>query len=179
LTKGKRLRRVLRKVKAVARAPSQNAAILIQHGTAMNEITDYLSEDHEHCDDLFAEAENAVGAGDWTLAGERFALFRHDTLRHFACEETLLFPAFEAHTGMAGGPTLVMRDEHEQIRNTLAGMVAALAGRDARAYLGLAETLLMLMRQHNMKEERILYPMADQAIPDGAALVARMAEVTG
>ncbi|MFA5083260.1 MAG: hemerythrin domain-containing protein [Hydrogenophilaceae bacterium] len=144
----------------------------------MNEITDYLTEDHEHCDRLFAEAENAVDAGDWTRVAKRFAAFRQDSLRHFAREEGILFPAFEARTGMVGGPTLVMREEHEQMRNTLEAMAAAVTGRDAHAYLGLSETLLMLMRQHNMKEERILYPMADQAMPDGAALVARMVEVT-
>ncbi len=145
----------------------------------MNEITEYLTEDHEHCDHLFAEAENAVDAGDWSLAVDRFAALRQDVRRHFAREEDILFPAFEARTGMVGGPTSVMRDEHEQMRNTLEAMAATVAGRDARTFLGLSETLLMLMRQHNMKEERILYPMADQAMPDAAVLVVRMAEVTG
>lgn len=141
----------------------------------MNEITEYLTEEHEHCDSLFAAAENAVGEGDWALAGERFAAFQDDTLRHFEHEEAILFPEFEACTGMAAGPTMVMRDEHAQMRDAMEGMATALAGRDARAYLGLSETLLMLMRQHNLKEEQILYPMADRALPDGAALVARMA----
>lgn len=143
----------------------------------MNEIADYLTEDHDHCDTLFAEAENAVAAGDWARAEAGFAAFRHDVLRHFAREETLLFPAFEARTGMIGGPTQVMRDEHDQMRGALEGMAAALADHDARGFLGLSETLLMLMRQHNMKEERILYPMADQALVDGVELVARMAEL--
>lgn len=144
----------------------------------MDAITHYLAEDHEYCDNLFAETENAVGAADWEAAGDRYAEFMSATLRHFAREETVLFPAFEVGTGMTGGPTLVMRDEHAQMRNTLEAMATAVARRDARAYLGLAETLLMLMRQHNMKEERILYPMADQALPEAAALVGRMASVT-
>lgn len=144
----------------------------------MNEIAEYLTEDHEHCDTLFAEAENAVGVGDWGQAENHFAAFRQDMLRHFAREETILFPEFEAHTGMTAGPTLVMRDEHDQMRSALDGMAQALTNHDARAYLGLSETLLMLMQQHNMKEERILYPMADQALPSGAVLVAHMAEVT-
>lgn len=144
----------------------------------MTDISHYLTQDHEHCDNLFAEAENAVSASDWPRAGERFTAFMQATLRHFKCEETILFPEFEARTGMPGGPTQVMRLEHEQMRNALEGMAAAVAGHDARAYLGLSESLLMLMRQHNLKEERILYPMADQALTDAAStLVARMADV--
>ena len=146
----------------------------------MNDISHYLSADHEHCDALFAAAENAVGDMDWPTASGRLAEFTQATLRHFAREETILFPEFEDRTGMAGGPTQVMRLEHEQMRNTLEGMAAAVAGHDADAYLGLSETLLMLMRQHNMKEERILYPMADQALADQApALVARMTDLAG
>jgi len=35
---------------------------------------------------------------------------------------------------------------------------------DKDAYLGLSETLNMLMQQHNMKEENMLYPMSDQVL---------------
>lgn len=141
----------------------------------MQNISDYLTEDHEHCDSLFAATENAVCASDWATADARFAEFMADTLRHFSREETILFPEFEQLTGMTGGPTQVMRDEHIQMRNALEGMAAAVARRDTDAYLGLSETLLMLMRQHNMKEERILYPMIDQALPDAGAVIQRMA----
>jgi iron-sulfur cluster repair protein YtfE (RIC family) len=55
-------------------------------------------------------------------------------------------------------------------------MEQALAKRDADAYLGLAETMLMLLRQHNMKEEQMLYPMADQALADSASAMVRNME---
>jgi hemerythrin-like domain-containing protein len=64
-----------------------------------------------------------------------------------------------------------MRSEHVEIRETLQGMTDALASRNADVYLGLAETLLMLLRQHNTKEEQILYPMADQALADNAGVM--------
>ncbi len=130
----------------------------------MTRISQYLTHDHAHCDALFADAENAVAAGDWPLAASHFQTFLSDTLRHFAREEVVCFPAFEARTGMAGGPTFVMRAEHDQMREALTAMDQALAARETQAYLGLSETLLMLMRQHNMKEENILYPMLDQAL---------------
>lgn len=71
-----------------------------------------------------------------------------------------------------------MRAEHAQMRQTLADLGSALARRDAQVYLGLSETLLMLMRQHNMKEEQILYPLSDRALAaEGDTLVERMRQV--
>jgi hemerythrin-like domain-containing protein len=91
----------------------------------------------------------------------------------------VLFPAFEARTGMSGGPTFVMRAEHQQMNGLLAEMNAALNQSDGKSYLGLSETLLMLMRQHNMKEENILYPMSDQALADEMSdLLGRMESLT-
>lgn len=76
----------------------------------------------------------------------------------------MLFPAFENATGMRQGPTQVMRMEHGQMRALVGQMEAALAARDGEGYAGAAETLLILMQQHNMKEENILYPMCDQSL---------------
>ena len=142
----------------------------------MTSISHFLSGDHSACDDLFAEAENAVGANNWPQARTRFEAFDAGMRHHFAMEEDVLFPAFEARTGMSGGPTSVMRAEHAQMNALLTQMRTALDQSDDQAYLSQSETLLMLMRQHNMKEENILYPMSDQALAqEQAALVQRMA----
>jgi len=130
----------------------------------MTSLSHFLSNEHTHCDDLFAEAENAVADKNWPLAKSGFQDFFDGMRRHFSHEEDVLFPAFEAHTGMSGGPTQVMREEHRQMNDVFAAMRDALARQDDNRYLGLSETLLMLMRQHNLKEENILYPMADQAL---------------
>ncbi len=130
----------------------------------MTTFTHYLGDDHTHCDELFTAAENAVAEKNWNDARTRFQDFHAAMRRHFAMEEDVLFPAFEARTGMVGGPTFIMRGEHEQMLGLMDSMRAALAREDYRAYMSLSETLLMLMRQHNMKEENILYPMADQAL---------------
>ena len=70
-----------------------------------------------------------------------------------------------------------MRGEHRQMRQLLEQMRGGLAARDGDAFDGGAETLLILMQQHNMKEENILYPMCDSALDSsdvGPALVARL-----
>jgi iron-sulfur cluster repair protein YtfE (RIC family) len=49
-----------------------------------------------------------------------------------------------------------------------AQMRAAIEAKDAEQYLGIAQTLLSLLQQHNMKEESMMYPMLDQSLGDDA-----------
>jgi len=92
----------------------------------MSSISEFLSDDHNACDDLFAAAENAVAVKDWSQARSKFDIFNSGMRRHFAREEDVLFPAFEARTGMSGGPIFIMRGEHQQMNGLLAEMNAAL-----------------------------------------------------
>jgi iron-sulfur cluster repair protein YtfE (RIC family) len=128
----------------------------------MTSIRTFMTDDHRHCDDLFAEAEQAAGKGELAVAKAAFGHFRCSVLAHFAAEEQTLFPAFEAGTGVSMGPTRVMRMEHGQIRTLLDDAVNALEQDDSDEFLGITETLLVMMQQHNLKEENILYPMCDQ-----------------
>ena len=130
--------------------------------------TRIFPDHHRHCDNLFVAAEESVQSGDWAASASAFEHFQAQMQAHFEAEEGVLFPAFESATGMTGGPTQMMRYEHEQMRTLLAQLAAACEARDTDAYSGAAETLLMLMQQHNMKEENILYPMCDQALGDEA-----------
>jgi iron-sulfur cluster repair protein YtfE (RIC family) len=128
-------------------------------------VVDYMSSDHRKCDEAFARAEDAAASGDWAAAHAAFEAFHGAMERHLALEEDKLFPAFEEATGMSGaGPTQVMRIEHEQMRRLLEQMKQATGARDGAQYLGLSETLLVLMQQHNIKEEGMMYPMLDQAL---------------
>lgn len=130
----------------------------------MNRITDYLTNDHHRCDDLFAAAEIAGSAEDWRQAAARLADFGALLEHHFAMEEQVLFPAFEEETGMTQGPTAVMRSEHRQIRELMECLTQALTEHDREAFLGYADTLNTMIQQHNMKEEGILYRMSDRVL---------------
>jgi len=144
----------------------------------MSYPTQILPDHHRHCDNLFVAAEEAAQRGDWAAAAPAFERMRDQMQAHFAAEEDLLFPAFETATGNSSGPTRVMRLEHDQMRPLLEQLEAACAARDADAYAGAAETLLILMQQHNMKEENILYPMCDQALGAEAERIgAQMSEL--
>jgi len=138
----------------------------------MELISSYMISHHRDCDAAFARAEKAAGAADWPGLEREAGGFFDEMERHIAAEEELLFPAFEERTGMAGGgPTAVMRMEHEQIRSLFADMRAAMDSRDTGQYLGAAQTLRGLLQQHNAKEENMMYPMLDQALGEDAAMV--------
>ena len=146
----------------------------------MQTISLTLSSDHHRCDELFAQAEDAAAAKDWDKSAAAFQQFHQGMVRHFAMEEEVMFPAFEARTGMTMGPTQMMRTEHRQMEQLFQAMADALQARDSENYLGQSETLLMLMQQHNLKEENILYPMAEQVLGDEQdQVVQRMNAVNG
>lgn len=84
--------------------------------------------------------------------------------RHIYLEEVLLFPPIRA-AGMVM-PIFVMMREHGQLWRTIDALTDLLA--DAIDNRRLAHTcgqLLDQLHQHNSKEEPIIYPHADTALP--------------
>lgn len=130
----------------------------------METISDYMSIDHKQCDDVFAALERSVAEGHWEKATHAFREFHNAMQQHFAMEEDVLFPAFEQATGSNAGPTNMMRIEHQEIRGIIDELQQALDQRDAENFAGIADTLNIMLQQHNMKEEGILYPMADRVL---------------
>ncbi len=133
-------------------------------------LVEYFTLDHQSCDSQWAEVENAAEGGDAETVLRLWRRFDANLRQHLEMEERVLFPAFETQTGMTGsGPTFVMRSEHEQMRGLLGQMAAAADRGDTDELLDQGDTLLMLIQQHNQKEEGMLYPMAEQALVDAWA----------
>jgi len=129
-------------------------------------LVEFFCEDHRHCDECWTQVEEAVQAGAADGVRSAWETFDRTQRHHLAMEEQVMFPAFEQATGMRGGPTMVMRGEHEQMRGMLDQMAQAFGQGDFEELLDLGDTLLMLIQQHNQKEEGMLYPMADQALDE-------------
>ena len=127
----------------------------------MNTISSFLTSDHRACDNEFANLENAIASQDWEESKTQLEKFSADLLHHFDMEEKVMFPVFEEVTGMSQGPTMVMRMEHSQMRNILDDLKTDIEKKDKNHFFGVSESLMMLMQQHNMKEEQMLYAMAD------------------
>ncbi|MBL8260243.1 MAG: hemerythrin domain-containing protein [Candidatus Competibacteraceae bacterium] len=137
----------------------------------MTAIAESLAAEHRCCDERFTATEAAAERGDAGRCREEFRRFQTAMELHFRKEEEALFPAFEQMTGNSMGPTRVMRLEHRQMRETLAEMRATLDRGDLEEFLGQSETLLILMQQHNVKEEQMLYPMCDRVLGAEATAV--------
>jgi hemerythrin-like domain-containing protein len=141
--------------------------------------TEDLMAEHRGIERMLAVADAAATrlSNDKTVPPPMF-LDIVDFLRNFAdkChhgkEETELFPAMErAGIPRQGGPIGVMLMEHDQGRAFIRQMAAAaelLANGDGTAAEALAEAIrgyTTLLRGHIKKEDSILFPMADAAIP--------------
>jgi len=137
----------------------------------MSVILNYMLKNHGLCDELFSVAEQAVAENNWTDAGPAFVEFVLTCEKHFAKEEQVLFPQIERANGHPGGPTQVMRMEHQQMRGLFDDLSQLIQDEERDEFLGGAETLLILMQQHNMKEEQILYPMADNVLSHDCDMV--------
>jgi hypothetical protein len=124
-------------------------------------VTAYLGRDHHRLDEALRSVSQAVGAGRFPDAAAGYREFELGILRHLRIEEELLFPVFEARSGIVEGPTTVMRDEHRQVRTALALMRSALQCSDADSYDDGLRFFQSVLPDHNAKEEHILYPALD------------------
>lgn len=141
----------------------------------MTGIASIMTAHHATCDDLFAAALANATQGNWDETVFGFTRFRNELESHIGQEETVLFPAFELTTGSQTGPTAVMREEHDRMRALLTQIELALKDHDWESVDGYASTLLIMMQQHNLKEENVLYPMFDAIMADRAGeLVSRL-----
>lgn len=143
--------------------------------------TEDLMTEHRAIERMLAVLEEAARMLD---EGRRVRpeLFREavDFVRNFAdrChhgkEEANLFPRLEAAgVPRAGGPLGVMLHEHDQGREYVAaidGAIDAYEAGDASASHTIAENArgyVELLREHIVKEEQVLFPMADRVLsPD-------------
>jgi len=91
---------------------------------------------------------------------------------HHRKEENVLFTRMVEHgLSTQSGPVAVMLHEHEAGRQYIRGLREAAAALEAGDELARervvynARGYAVLLRQHIMKEDNILFPMADQVIP--------------
>jgi hemerythrin-like domain-containing protein len=97
-------------------------------------------------------------------------------LCHHGKEETYLFPELERRgVPREGGPIGVMLAEHEAGRVHVRGMSDALGrlqqgdGDAAKAICSISEAFRELLDGHILKENNVLFPMADRLIPADVA----------
>jgi uncharacterized protein (DUF2249 family) len=135
-------------------------------------LTEALAWDHARLHGLLVQCVGALGSARAEDARRCLARLQHGLVRHIRFEELLLFPVFEARTGLpTTGPTAVLRDEHREILRLVEDW------RQDPADLAVeAGALRELLAKHHRKEEAILYPTTDRLLApsESDALVARI-----
>ena len=136
----------------------------------------FFVQDHRDCDARWADVEELLDTDDIEMAGAAWQKYDASMRRHIAMEDEVLFPAFDARSGMAGGgPVMVMKTEHQQMLGLLDQIGEAIEAGNAGEAMDIGDTLLMLIQQHNVKEEGMLYPMAEDMLSgDWDDLVAQL-----
>ncbi len=135
----------------------------------MYEIRDTMKQDHERLNALqiryFGLRESEPAA-----ARELWQDFEEGLRHHLDMEEELLFPVFEKRTRMAEhGPTVVMRQQHGEIRGLLAAR--SLLRGENRDCGDIEDSLFLLLRSHDAMEEFIFAPWFDEILSEGERMV--------
>lgn len=124
-------------------------------------ISAFFERDHREIDAIFASVS-------FESPGEALAKFKEfdgRLERHINWEEDILFPAVgRKEPGLEAGPLRVMKMEHREIRENKAAALQALGKSDGKQARGFAERMCAVLRDHNGKEEMILYPACDNLL---------------
>lgn len=126
-------------------------------------ISAYYAEDHDVLDRAMMDFKRLKGTG-LEEAKPFFRRFKSGLKRHIFWEEKILFPVFEEKTGMKNsGPTAVMRQEHVMILEALEALHDKVRQGNIECD-GQIHELVSLLKDHNYKEEGVLYPAIDSMI---------------
>ncbi len=126
-----------------------------------------LSHDHHHA---LSEARRLRRAAEGDTAARRAAVasflrfFSDETARHFREEEERLFPALVDAPDPAEELVVQALLDHQRLRVLVARLDGDLAAGDASAEL--MRELAELLENHIRLEERRLFPLAQEAVPE-------------
>ena len=140
----------------------------------MSKPIDVLMNEHRLIEQVLGSLESCAVAVEGGVAVERplvadyAAFFRGfaDACHHGKEEDILFQRMIERGFPVEGGPLAVMLHEHEEGRARVSAMSqigtgeGALDDRETSTLLTSAHEFVPLLRQHILKEDRILYPMA-------------------
>lgn len=119
-------------------------------------------------DDLAADGPTAAV---WAALADGARHLDEDLSTHFDTEEQALFPVLGRVLGTDGGPVAVMLAEHQEfrrLRDQYRQHLGAVAGPGAAeataATRRAAADLAALLHEHIAKEDRILFPLAQELL---------------
>jgi iron-sulfur cluster repair protein YtfE (RIC family) len=124
-------------------------------------ITDALLAEHAVFYAQFAECERALANEDLAQLQVRTAMIACGLATHAAIEDDLLFRTLAARTDVQPTILVVMREEHDTIESGLQEIQNTADLSQARSLLS---EVVSNARNHFAKEERVLFPLADELL---------------
>jgi iron-sulfur cluster repair protein YtfE (RIC family) len=126
-------------------------------------IANFFEEDHRKIDAVFERLSFKDAVKDQDV----FEDFDQRLEMHIHWEEDVLFPAIASINQMIEqGPVRIMKLEHEAIRHSKTKAKEAFVQGDLAAAQEHCEALRSILSEHNLKEERVLYPICDQSLDE-------------
>lgn len=128
-------------------------------------LAEALEREHREIDDGIETFTSGLAAGESEPEPLRRAIAA--LRRHIYLEERFLFPGL--HEAGIVPPVFVMLREHGQIWRTLDALeLQVTTGTVDASTPRLLRELTVQLQHHNLKEEKILYPQADQVLSEEA-----------
>ena len=128
-----------------------------------NEALVPLSHDHHAGLFVAQRLKRAEDADSATAARERFLSFwRTDGRRHFRIEEEVLLPSFALHVEPSHEAVVRVLVDHVELRRRAADLE-----REEDTSLEELHQLGKRLEEHIRHEERVLFPLIEQALPAG------------
>lgn len=124
-------------------------------------LTDLLMGEHGIFYAMFDEFESTAAESSLESLRAQVRLLTASLVSHAHLEDAALFTAVEPHMGSGCGPVSVMRMEHEEIERGLEALPTVASVEETRALL---LHVIAVARSHFAKEERILFPMAEELL---------------
>ena len=124
----------------------------------------WLNHDHQNFEEMAYKCRTTCDDGDRTSVMRLFEKLTSNYESHVRIEEEVLFPAYEALSGVSIEPTTSLKADHIQIFRLIRHISQQL---DHSAHANLGEDFSLLyqtLRRHHEKEEEIFLPMASEAL---------------
>jgi universal stress protein F len=123
----------------------------------MTSLAKMLRAEHQRLEGAYDGLLSAYRSGSWEIVRTQWAQFEPSLRAHMDLEEKLVFPAFRL---AASAEADALAEEHAHMRKLLdtLGIAVELHAMPQ----GDAEELVLRLREHGQREERILYPWLEE-----------------
>jgi len=126
-------------------------------------VSDTFGREHRRLVGLMEDVEHLARGGAFELAAACYKEFRCGLARHMLVEEQVLLPEFETLPGGSHDPCAATKQDHIVLRRAFDAMAETLRRHELEHFLSAMRAFVEVWGEHNLREERVLFPAIDEA----------------